>query len=159
MRLLLIVIAVLLAAASPGRAAQPDKAHRVLAMIYDIGLYQTELDRIMAEADSRGVYGGAGSTPASRMRDRSATRVSMLAQREAVLNAATQLVAARTSDAQLAALLTMASSPDAAVDRPLVEGAVSAVKAGFEQAVWDQLSRTARGNAEFPCTNNARNRC
>ena len=68
------------------QAATPERAHRVLAMVYDIGLYQAELDRVMDEAASKGVYGGVGSTVASRARDRSRTRVTMVADREAVLD-------------------------------------------------------------------------
>ncbi len=113
----------------------------------------------MAEAVTKGVYGGTGSTAASRARDRSMTRTTMLAQREAVLNAATIRVAAKASDPQLDALLRMAASGGNPADRPLVDSAVTLVKAGFEEALWDQLARTARGNAEFPCTNNQRNRC
>ena len=79
----------LLFAALPAHAADPGRAHQVVVMIYDIGLYNAELDRVMDEADSRGVYGGKGSTPTSRARDKAMTHATMLAQREAVLNAAT----------------------------------------------------------------------
>ena len=149
----------LLALTPAARAATPERAHRVLAMVYDIGLYQTELDRIMDQAASRGIYGGAGSSPASRARDRTMTRSTMIGQREAVLNAATIRVAAKASDPQLDVLLSMSNGGTGAANPALVDSAVAVVKAGFEDALWDQLARTARGNAEFPCTKDARNRC
>ena len=128
-------------------------------MVYDIGLYTAELDRVMELAESRGVYGGAGSSQAGRARDRAMTRVTMLSQREAVLNSATPRVAARATAPQLDSLLQLAASPEAKIDQALLDSAVLAVKAGFEEALWEHLSRTARGNAEFPCTKNQRNRC
>ena len=87
------------------------------------------------------------------------TRASMMAQRDAVLRLATQNVAARATDPQLSELQRMAASPSANLDQHLVDGAVTAVKAGFEAAMWDQMARTARGNAEFPCTKEQRSRC
>ncbi len=128
-------------------------------MVYDIGLYQSEVDRIMQQADGRGVFGGRGSTPLSRARDRAMTRASMMAQRDAVLRVAADNVAARATDPQLQELLRLSATPDANVDKGLIDGAVTAVKAGFEAAVWDQMARTARGNAEFPCTKEQRSRC
>ena len=154
MALLLLV----LLAALPARAADVNSAHRVVSMIYDISLYDSELDRIMDQADSRGVYGGAGSTPFTRSRDKSLTHATMLAQRDAVLSLATQKLAARATDGQLAALLGMAAG-GGPVDHAQVDVAVSNVKASFEEAMWDQLARTARGNTMFPCTKDQRSRC
>ena len=152
--------ALLLAAfALPARAADIGRARQVVSMVYDIGLYGSELDRIMDEADSRGIYGGPGSTPTSRARDKSLTRATMLAQREAVLNLTTAKLASRATDAQLDTVLHLAASGAEPADRSQLDGAVTAVKASFAEAMWDQLARTARGNSMFPCTNNARNRC
>ena len=144
--------------AMPAWAADAGRAHQVLVMIYDIGLYNSELDRIMDEADSKGIYGGAGSTPITRARDKSMTRATMLAQRDAVLSGATTRLAARATDEQLNTLLQMASGADPA-DRRQLDAAVGNVKASFAESMWDQLARTARGNTMFPCTKDARNRC
>ncbi len=141
------------------QAAGLDRAHRVIVMVYDIGLYNSELDRIMAQGDTRGIYGGAGSSATSRARDKSLTRATMLAQREAVLSAATTRLAARANDDQLNGLLTMAATGAEPADHAQIDAAVTAVKASFEEAMWDQLARTARGNSMFPCTNNEKNRC
>ncbi len=138
-------------------AADIETARRVVTMIYDISLYDSELDRIMDEADSRGIYGGPGSTVATRARDKSFTRATMLAQRDSVLSQTTQRLAARATDQQLDALLQMADNKQA--DQALVGAAVSAVKASFAEAMWDQLARTARGNSMFPCTKDIKNRC
>ena len=143
----------------PAQAADLGRAHQVVVMIYDIGLYNTELDRIMTEADSKGIYGGAGSTPTTRARDKSMTHATMLAQREAVLSVATTKLAARATDDQLNTLLQMAASGTEPADRGQLNAAVGNVKASFEEAMWDQLARTARGNSMFPCTKDARNRC
>ena len=148
-----------LLAALPARASDVNSAHRVLTMIYDISLYDSELDRIMDQADSRGVYGGAGSSLFSRARDKSLTHATMLAQREAVLSLATQKLAARATDEQLAALLSMAAGGAPPADHSQLDAAVSNVKASFEDAMWDQLARTARGNTMFPCTKDQRSRC
>ena len=147
-----------LVAAWPAWAADPGRAHQVIVMVYDIGLYTSELDRVMNEADSKGVYGGAGSTAAARMRDKSMTHATMVAQRDAVLSAATIRLAARATDAQLDALVQMAAGAGP-VDRSQVDAAVGNVKASFAEALWDQVARTARGNSMFPCTKDARNRC
>ncbi len=152
-------LALALFAAVPAWAADADRAHRVLVMVYDIGLYNSELDRVMNEADSKGVYGGAGSTASTRMRDKSMTRATMVAQREAVLSAATTRLAARATDAQLNALLQMAANGADPADHGQLDAAVGNVKASFEEALWDQVARTARGNTMFPCTKDARNRC
>ena len=148
-----------LLAALPAHAADLNRAHQVVAMIYDFSLYDSELDRIMNQADSHGVYGGAGSTPFSRARDKSLTHATMLAQREAVLSLTTQKLAARATDEQLAALLGMAAGNAAPADHGQLDAAVSNVKASFEEAMWDQLARTARGNTMFPCTKDQRSRC
>ena len=155
----LAALLLLLFAAIPAHAADANRAHQVVVMIYDIGLYNSELDRVMDEADSRGVYGGKSSTPLTRARDKSMTRETMLAQREAVLNAATQRLASRASDQQLGVLLQMAATGATPSNHADLDAAVVAVKASFEEALWDQLARTARGNTMFPCTNNEKNRC
>ncbi len=149
---------VLLLAALPARAADVERARQVVSMVYDIGLYNSELDRIMDQADSRGVYGGAGSTPFSRARDKSLTHATMLSQREAVLSLATQKLAARATDQQLGALISLAGGVQPS-DQGQLDAAVSNVKASFEEAMWDQLARTARGNTMFPCTKDQRSRC
>ena len=143
----------------PAVAADADRAHRVLVMVYDIGMYTAELDRVMNEADGKGVYGGAGSTVAARMRDKSLTHARMAAQRDAVLNAATSRLAARATDAQLDTLLQMAATGADPADHRQLDAAVGNVKASFEEALWDQVARTARGSSMFPCTKDARNRC
>jgi hypothetical protein len=148
----------LLLASLPARAADVGRAHQVVTMIYDISLYDSELDRIMDQADSRGVYGGAGSTPFSRARDKSLTHVTMLSQREAVLSLATQKLAARATDQQLGALIDLAGGIKP-LDQSQLDAAVTNVKASFEEAMWDQLARTARGNTMFPCTKDQRSRC
>ena len=83
----------------------------------------------------------------------------MLAQRDAVLSAATTRVAARATDPQLNELLRMAGSPDAPVDSSLISATVTIVKSSFEDSLWEQLARTARGNAEFPCTKQQPTHC
>ena len=139
------------------QAADPDLSRRIVLMIYDIGLYDAELDRVMAQADSRGVY--AGNSAASRARNRTTTRALMVGQRDAVLSAAAVTVAARATDPELNALLQAASSNGAVPDTPLMDEAVTVVKSSFEDALWNQLARTARGAAEFPCTREQRSRC
>ena len=149
----------LLLAAVPARAADLARAHQVILMVYDIGLYNSELDRIMNEADGKGVYGGAGSTATTRARDKTMTRATMLAQRDAVLSAATTRLAARATDEQLNSLLDLAATGADPADRTQLDAAVGNVKASFSESMWDQLARTARGNSMFPCTKDARNRC
>ena len=159
MRNMAAILLMLFAASLPARAADASHAHQVVVMIYDVGLYNSELDRVMNEADSRGIYGASSSTPTSRARDKSMTHATMLAQREAVLNAATIRLAARASDQQLALLQQMAATGAEPANHADLDAAVSVVKASFSEALWDQLSRTARGNTMFPCTNNEKNRC
>lgn len=149
----------MLALAGPAGAADLDRAHQVIVMVYDIGLYNTELDRIMNEAEGKGIYGGAGSTAISRARGESMTRVTMRAQRDAVLSAATTRLAARATDEQLKSLLDLAATGADPADRTQLDAAVGNVKASFAESVWDQLARTARGASMFPCTKDARNRC
>jgi hypothetical protein len=138
-------------------AASLDRSRQVVTMVYDLGLYGTELDRIMAQADSRGVY--AGATPAARMRNRALTHDLMLRQRDAVLNATVIKVAARADDTALNEILRMASTPSATINRDLVNEGVTAVKSSFEESMWDQLARTARGVSEFPCTKDQPSHC
>ena len=153
----LALLALLLAL--PAHAADLARSRQVVLMVYDIGLYTSELDRIMAQAATRGVYGGLGSTSTGRAKDRTLTRATMLAQRDAVLNAAIARVAARATDPQLDELLRMAQSPDAAVDSNVISATVTIVKSSFEDSLWEQLARTARGNTEFPCTKQQPTHC
>lgn len=155
----LLAAACLTASLATARAATIERAHQVVAMVYDISLYDSELDRIMTEADTKGIYGGPGSTATSRSRDKALTHATMLAQREAVLSVATTKLAARASDAQLNTLLQMAQTGAEPSDKGQLDTAVSSVKASFEEAMWDQLARTARGNSMFPCSKEQRSRC
>ncbi|WP_158745897.1 hypothetical protein [Acidisphaera sp. L21] len=155
MRLVLALLVVLIA--GPLHAANVDRSRQVVTMVYDLGLYGTELDRIMALADSRGLY--AGGTPAARAHNRMMTRDLMLKQRDAVLNETIGKVAARATDPQLNEILRMAATPDASIDHALIDQAVTAVKSSFEESMWDQLARTARGLSEFPCTKDQPSRC
>lgn len=143
----------------PANAASLDHARQVITMVYDIGLYQSELDRIMDEADSRGVYGGQGSTATSRLRDKNLTHATMLAQREAVLSVATSKLAGRASDEQLTVLLRMAATGTEPADPRELEATVGAVKSSFSDAFWERLASAARGNSMFPCSRDARSRC
>lgn len=152
-----VLAALLLLAALPAHAADAGRARQIVLMVYDVSLYTSELDRVMDQAASRGVYGGAGSTAAGRARDRTMTRQTMLAQRDAVLAATTARVAARATDPQIDSLLHMAAGQDA--DPALVQPTVTIVKSSFEESLWDQLARTARGNSEFPCTKEQKSRC
>ena len=137
---------------APLRAADLDRARSVVLMVYDIGLYNAELDRAMGGVN-------AGSTSAARTRQHAAIHTLMLGQRDAVLRAATALVAARATDPALNELLRMAADPDASTDPKLVNEAVAAVKSSFQDALGDALARVSRGAAEFPCTREQRSRC
>ncbi len=148
LRLLLIAV---LVAGGPAIAADFGRSRQVVLMIYDIGLYDTELDRIMRLADSRGVY----TSP----RNRAATATLMRRQRDAVLNEAIDKVTARATDAELNELLRMASAGTPSGNPQLLDEAVGVVKSSFEDALWDQLTRTARGTGEFPCTQQQRSHC
>ena len=154
---LLSVLLLVAAVTTRIHAADLDRSRQVVLMVYDIGLYGSELDRVMAQADGRGVY--AGSTPAARARNRNTTRALMLGQRDAVLNETIGKVAARATDPQLNELLRMAASAGAATNPQLLDAAVAVVKSSFEESLWDRLARTARGAAEFPCTREQRSRC
>ena len=140
-----------LAIATPACAADLGHARRLVTMVYDVGQYSAELDRLMARPS------GAGAT--GRPRDRSLIHTLMLQQREAVLRAATEKVAARASDAQVDGLLNMAAEAEPPPDPATVAGAVAVVKSSFDEALGDQLARTSRGAAEFPCTKEQRSRC
>ena len=140
-----------------GHAADLGLSRRVVLLIYDVGLYEGALDRAMAQADRGGVY--AGESSAARARNRVATRKAMLGQRDAVLNAAAAAVAARATDPELNELLRAATARDAVAETPLMDEAVAVVKSSVAAALWDQLGRTARGTAEFPCTRDQRSRC
>lgn len=135
------------------RAADLERSRAVVLMVYEIGLYTAELDRIMGQGD-------LGRRPASGMlASRSRVHTIMLGQRDAVLSATAATVAARATDAALSELLRMAGSPDAATDHRLIDQAVTVVKSSFEQALRDTLARVTRGAAEFPCTREQRSRC
>jgi hypothetical protein len=112
----------------------------------------------MKEAEGRGVFGGRGSTAATRAKDRELTRASMLGQRDAVLRATTDAVAARANDLELRELMRVADG-ETGVDQSLVNAAVTTVKSSFNDALWQQLSQVARGNAEFPCLKGNRGQC
>ncbi len=143
--------------ATPVHAADFDQSRQVVLMIYDVGLYDSELDRVMHEADTKGIY--AGGTPAARARNRAATAALMLHQRDAVLNEAIGKVADRATDPELNELLRMASTGIPTANPKLLDAAVAVVKSSFEDALWDQLARTARGAGEFPCTQQQRSHC
>ncbi len=140
------------------RAANVADARQVVTIVYDMGQYTAELDRALHEADTRGVFGGRGSTAAGRSKDRDLTRASMLAQRESVLRATVDALAAKASDQQLRELLRVAGG-GAVTDKGLVDSAVAATKASFNDALWAQMTRVARGNAEFPCQRGDRSHC
>lgn len=140
------------------RAASVADARQVVMIVYDVGQYTADLDRALHDADGRGVFGGRGSTTAGRAKDRDMTRASMLAQREAVLRATVDELATKASDIQLRELLRVAAGA-AVTDRGLVDSAVAATKASFNDALWAQMTRVARGNAEFPCLRGNRSHC
>ena len=83
----------------------------------------------------------------------------MLGQRDAVLRAAVATVAMRATDPELKELLHATTSREAVPETPLMEEAVNVVRSSVEDALWDQLARTARGAAEFACTREQRSRC
>ena len=144
--------------ATPAAAADVAQSRQVVDLVYDVGLYNSEVDRVMKEAEGRGVFGGRGSTPATRAKDRELTRASMLGQREAVLRATIDAVAARASDLELRELMRVAEG-GTPVNQPMVDSAVATVKSSFNDALWQQLSQVARGNAEFPCLKGNRSAC
>ena len=49
----------------PARAANYNKTYAVVSNAYDIGAYEAAIDHLLTDADSRGVFGGAGSTAAT----------------------------------------------------------------------------------------------
>jgi hypothetical protein len=150
---------ILLASATAAHAADRAAAERLLHTIYGDALYQSELDRIMAEADHKSVFGGAGSAPSARAKDRAMTRDAMLLQREAVLRDASERIAAETKDKDLDPLVQATNHPDAAVDENALAPAVVAVKRGFVEAMWEHLARYARSNSFILCRQGERSFC
>lgn len=147
-RLALACVLALLAGPGGALAADAARSRQVVTLVYDIGLYNAELDRAIQQAEGRGVFGVP--TPALRTLDRDRTRAAMLGQRDAVLRAASEFVADRASDLELRDLLRVANG-EPPVDQALVDSAVAVVKASFNDALWHQMSTVARGNAEFRC--------
>jgi hypothetical protein len=154
-----LVMAVIAATALPVRAADHAEAERVLQLIYGSALYQSEVDRLLLEADHKAVFGGAGSAPSARAKDRALTRQALLLQRDAVLRDASQRVADYATDAQLALLVKATERPDGPVDDAALTPAVTAVKRGFVEAVWDHMARYARSNASVLCRQGERSFC
>lgn len=151
-----LMLAVLPAAA---RGADRATAERILHIIYNTSLYDSEVDRIMAEADHKSVFGGAGSAASARAKDRAMTRDAMLQQRDAVLRDASERVAALTSDKDLAVLVEATQTPDAPIDEGALAPAVTALKRGFVEAAWDHMARYARSNSFILCRQGERSFC
>jgi hypothetical protein len=151
----------ILAASLPALAHAADRAtaERVLHIIYSDSLYDSEIDRIMAEADHKSVFGGVGSAASARAKDRAMTRDAMLLQRDAVLRDASERVAALASDQDLAVLVEATQKPDAPIDQGALAPAVIAVKRGFVEAAWDHVARYARSNSFILCRQGERSFC
>lgn len=143
----------------PARAADRATAERVLHIIYNESLYDAEVDRIMAEGDHKAVFGGSGSAPSARAKDRAMTRATLLLQRDAVLRDASERVAALASDEDLAVLMIATQKPDDPIDQEVLAPAVSAVKKGFLEAAWDHMARYARSNSFILCRQGERSFC
>jgi hypothetical protein len=144
---------------APAHAADRATAERVLHIIYSSSLYDSEVDRLMAEADQKSVFGGAGSAPSARAKDRSMTRDAMLLQRDAVLRDASERVAGLVKDEDLNALVHAADHPDEPLDQAALGPAVIAVKRGFVEAVWEHMARYARSNSFILCRQGERTFC
>lgn len=140
-----------LLAGAPTRAADYNRTYQLVSIAYDVGAYTAEVDRLIHEAESRGVFGGRGSTAARRAQDRDLTRQTLLGQRDVVLRETSDKVAAGATDAQIDEVLSMAGPGAASVDQARVMATVAMIKARFNDAAWFQMTRTARGNAEFLC--------
>jgi hypothetical protein len=153
------IATVLLLLAAPARAADRATAERVLHIIYSDALYQSEVDKIMAEAATKSVFGGAGSALSARAKDRAMTRDAMILQRDAVLRDASERVAGLISDKVLQPLAHAAEQPDDPVDEATLGPAVIAVKRGFAEAAWDHVSRYARSNSFILCRLGERSFC
>jgi len=76
-----------------------------------------------------------------------------------VLRDASQRVADYATDAQLALLVKATERPDGPVDDAALTPAVTAVKRGFVEAVWDHMARYARSNASVLCRQGERSFC
>jgi hypothetical protein len=153
------LVLLLAALHGPAQAADRATAERVLLMIYNTGLYDSEIDRIMAEGDHKSVFGGAGAAPSARAKDRAMTRDAMLLQRDAVLRDASERVAAYASDKELAVLVQAADKPADTLDEGALAPAVAAVKRGFTEAAWDHMARYARSNSFILCRQGERSFC
>ncbi len=134
----------------PARAADYGRTYQLVSIAYDMGAYTAEVDRLIHEAESRGVFGGAGSTAARRAQDRDLTRRTMLSERDVVLRQTSTTVAATATDEQIEAVLSMAGPGAGSADQTVM-ATVALIKARFNDAAWFQMARTARGNAEFLC--------
>jgi hypothetical protein len=142
-----------------GWAADRASAERVLHIIYNESVYDSEIDRLLAEADHKAVFGGAGTAPSARAKDRAMTREALLKHRDAVLRDASERVAELASDGDFAVLLEAAENQSAPIDQGALAPAVSAVKRGFIEAVWDHMARYARSNSFILCREGERSFC
>ena len=152
-------LVLLLALPAAAHAADRATAERVLHIIYGDALYQSEVDRIMAEAATKSVFGGAGAAPSARAKDRAMTRDAMMLQRDAVLRDASERVAELVSDKELEPLAHAAEKPNDPVDQDALGPAVIAVKRGFVEAAWEHVSRYARSNSFILCRQGERSFC
>ncbi|MEJ1977859.1 MAG: hypothetical protein WDN49_18875 [Acetobacteraceae bacterium] len=146
-------------AAVPAHASDYNRTYQVVSTAYDVGAYEGEVDRMLQEADGKGVFGGAGSTPAGRAQDKVLTRASMLRERDVVLRATTTKVANSLTDAQIDEVIATAGPSGGTVNQAHVRQTVAAIKASFNEAAWSQLTRVARGNSEFLCSKGDRTFC
>jgi hypothetical protein len=153
------ILALLLTRSPAAHASDRATAERVLHMIYNNALYESEVDRLMREADHTPVFGGAGSPASARAKDRALTRDAMLLQRGAVLRDASERVAALATDAQLALLVQAAQQPDGPLNPVALDPAVAAVKRGFVEAIWNHIARYALSNANLLCRQGERSFC
>ena len=154
-----LALLLLLLAPAVAQAADRATAERVLHIIYGDALYQSEIDKIIAEAATKSVFGGAGSAPSARAKDRAMTRDAMMLQRDAVLRDASERVAGYVSDKDMEPLAHAAEHPDDPMDQAALSPAVTAVKRGFVEAAWEHVSRYARSNSFILCRQGERSFC
>ncbi len=83
--------------------------------------------------------------------DRDLTRRTLLSQRDVVLRQTCDKVASDATDEQIDEVISMAGPAAASVNQARVLATVAMIKARFNDAAWFQMTRTARGNAEFLC--------
>ncbi len=138
-------------AGAQARAADYNRTYELVSIAYDIGAYTAEVDRLIHEAEGKGVFGGRGSTAANRAQDRDLTRRTLLSQRDVVLRQTCDKVASDATDEQIDEVISMAGPAAASVNQARVLATVAMIKARFNDAAWFQMTRTARGNAEFLC--------